>query len=94
VCWGTRSTTRSRPSSPLQAACAGRLDFRSRNITEEDDDFARGLEVIEDRAESLNRFLQAYRELMGLPAPRLEAISLAAVIKRVAKLETRLAVDP
>jgi signal transduction histidine kinase len=48
--------------------------------------------VIEDRAESLNRFLQAYRELMGLPAPRLEPVSLAAVVKRVAKLETRLGV--
>jgi len=62
------------------------------DASEEDEDFARGLEVIEDRAESLNRFLQAYRELMGLPAPRLEAVSLAAVVKRVAKLETRLTV--
>ena len=60
--------------------------------TEEDEDFARGLEVIEDRAESLNRFLQAYRELMGLPAPRIESISLASVVGRVAKLETRLTV--
>ncbi|WP_263357219.1 sensor histidine kinase [Acidicapsa ligni] len=71
--------------------------LRSRLITldprsEEEDDFARGLEVIEDRAESLNRFLQAYRELMGLPAPRLEPISLAALIKRVVQLETRLSV--
>jgi two-component system, NtrC family, nitrogen regulation sensor histidine kinase NtrY len=57
-----------------------------------DDDFVRGLEVIEDRAESLNRFLQAYRELMGLPSPRLEPVSLSSIIKRVAKLETRLAV--
>ncbi len=39
-------------------------------------DFERGLEVIENRAESLNRFLQAYRQLMGLPAPRLELTSL------------------
>ena len=61
-------------------------------FNEEDDDFARGLEVIEDRAESLNRFLQAYRELMGLPAPRIESISLASVVRRVAKLETRLSV--
>ena len=60
---------------------------------EQDDDFARGLEVIEDRAESLNRFLQAYRELMGLPAPRLEPVSLAALARRVAKLETRLNVS-
>jgi nitrogen fixation/metabolism regulation signal transduction histidine kinase len=57
---------------------------------EQDDDFVRGLEVIEDRAESLNRFLQAYRELMGLPAPRLEPVSLASLTRRVAKLETRL----
>jgi two-component system, NtrC family, nitrogen regulation sensor histidine kinase NtrY len=74
---------------------AGSLRSRltgSGNSSEEDDDFARGLEVIEDRAESLNRFLQAYRELMGLPAPKLESISLAAIIKRVAKLETRLVV--
>jgi nitrogen fixation/metabolism regulation signal transduction histidine kinase len=74
---------------------AGSLRSRlteSGNNSEGDDDFARGLEVIEDRAESLNRFLQAYRELMGLPAPRLESVSLAAIVKRVAKLETRLAV--
>jgi nitrogen fixation/metabolism regulation signal transduction histidine kinase len=53
-------------------------------------DFERGLEVIENRAESLNRFLQAYRQLMGLPAPRLEPISVGPLIARVAQLETRL----
>jgi nitrogen fixation/metabolism regulation signal transduction histidine kinase len=62
------------------------------NAFDESEDFERGLEVIEDRAESLNRFLQAYRELMGLPAPRIESISLAAVVGRVANLETRVAV--
>jgi len=72
--------------------------LRSRLVSEigddeQDDDFARGLEVIEDRAESLNRFLQAYRELMGLPAPKLEPVSLAALARRVAKLETRLNVS-
>ena len=74
---------------------AGSLRSRLKSVdaSEEEDDFARGLEVIEDRAESLNRFLQAYRELMGLPAPRLESISLAGVVKRVAKLETRLPVS-
>ncbi len=57
-----------------------------------DEDFALGLEVIENRAESLNRFLDAYRKLMGLPAPRLEEVSLAALVERVARLETRLRV--
>jgi len=75
---------------------AGSLRDRLRSMESEsgeDDDFARGLEVIEDRAESLNRFLQAYRKLMGLPAPRLETVSLAAIIRRVAKLELRVAVS-
>ena len=53
-------------------------------------DFERGLEVIESRAESLNRFLQAYRQLMGLPAPRLTTVSLATLAERVARLETRV----
>jgi nitrogen fixation/metabolism regulation signal transduction histidine kinase len=61
--------------------------------TEESEDFVRGLEVIEDRAESLNRFLQAYRELMGLPAPKRETISISKLVKRVAQLETRLPVS-
>jgi two-component system nitrogen regulation sensor histidine kinase NtrY len=55
-------------------------------------DFDSGLEVIENRAESLNRFLQAYRQLMGLPAPKLAPVSLAALIERVARLEIRVAV--
>jgi two-component system nitrogen regulation sensor histidine kinase NtrY len=55
-------------------------------------DFERGLAVIENRAESLNRFLQAYRQLMRLPTPRLERISLAALIQRVVQLEARLPV--
>jgi len=55
-------------------------------------DFERGLAVIENRAESLNRFLQAYRQLMGLPTPRLERVSLSALIERVVHLEARLPV--
>jgi nitrogen fixation/metabolism regulation signal transduction histidine kinase len=55
-------------------------------------DFERGLEVIENRSESLNRFLQAYRQLMGLPAPKLSAVSLASLVERVAQLERRVAV--
>ena len=55
-------------------------------------DFERGLAVIENRAESLNRFLQAYRQLMGLPVPKLQHVSLAALVDRVVHLEARLAV--
>jgi nitrogen fixation/metabolism regulation signal transduction histidine kinase len=74
---------------------AGSLRARlasSHSAQDEGGDFERGLEVIENRAESLNRFLQAYRQLMGLPAPKLAPISLAALVERVARLETRVRV--
>lgn len=53
----------------------------------------RGLVVIEDRAESLNRFLQAYRQLMRLPTPRRKAVSVAGLVYRVVGLEARLVVE-
>jgi nitrogen fixation/metabolism regulation signal transduction histidine kinase len=54
--------------------------------------FERGLNVIESRAESLNRFVQAYRQLAQLPAPVLRRVPLPALLDRVAGLETRLTV--
>ncbi len=55
-------------------------------------DFQKGLEIIETRAGSLNRFLQAYRQLAQMPAPVLRECALRAIVKRVADLETRVAV--
>ena len=55
-------------------------------------DFRRGLELIEDRAASLNRFLQAYQQLTRLPAPTLERIQLEGLLGRVVRLEVRLEV--
>jgi nitrogen fixation/metabolism regulation signal transduction histidine kinase len=77
------------PIKSIAGSLRSRLSSSPEN-EEEVEDFARGLEVIEDRAESLNRFLQAYSEMMGLPAPRLEPVLLASLARRVAKLETRL----
>jgi nitrogen fixation/metabolism regulation signal transduction histidine kinase len=56
-------------------------------------DFERGLNVIESRAESLNRFVQAYRQLAQLPAPVLRSVPLPALVDRVAGLETRLQIE-
>ncbi len=39
----------------------------------------RGLKIIENRAESLNRFIQAYRQLAQLPPPALQPVSVAPV---------------
>ena len=55
-------------------------------------EFRRGLELIEDRAASLNRFLQAYQELTRLPAPKLQRIELEELLGRVVRLEVRLMV--
>jgi nitrogen fixation/metabolism regulation signal transduction histidine kinase len=59
---------------------------------EERQDFSRGLEIIETRTASLNRFLQAYRRLAQMPAPVLRKTALAPLVTRVANLETRLVV--
>ncbi|MBZ5654970.1 MAG: ATP-binding protein [Acidobacteriia bacterium] len=55
-------------------------------------DFERGLEIIETRSASLNRFLQAYRQLAQMPPPVLRRIALRPLVERVAFLETRLPV--
>jgi len=66
--------------------------------TESFPDFDRGLSVIEGRAESLNRFVQAYRQLAQLPAPALRKVAVKPLLERVISLETRLdvrlAVEP
>jgi two-component system, NtrC family, nitrogen regulation sensor histidine kinase NtrY len=53
-------------------------------------DLQRGLEIIEARAASLHRFLEAYRRLAQMPAPVLRDVALAPLIARVAGLEMRI----
>jgi two-component system nitrogen regulation sensor histidine kinase NtrY len=53
-------------------------------------DFERGLSIIETRAASLNRFLQAYRQLAQMPPPVLQQCSVSTLAKRVAAVETRV----
>jgi two-component system nitrogen regulation sensor histidine kinase NtrY len=74
---------------------AGALNARlpDTSLTEEQrQDFTRGLEIIETRAGSLNRFLQAYRQLAQMPPPVLRQTAIAPLVHRVAGLETRLRV--
>jgi two-component system, NtrC family, nitrogen regulation sensor histidine kinase NtrY len=66
----------------LGARIAG-SDLRS----EERQDFERGLSIIESRAESLNRFLQAYRQLAQMPPPAIRECSIEELVKRVAALD-------
>jgi nitrogen fixation/metabolism regulation signal transduction histidine kinase len=56
-------------------------------------DFQRGLTIIGTRADSLNRFLQAYRQLAQMPPPAFRKTSLSPIVERVAGLEIRLRVQ-
>jgi nitrogen fixation/metabolism regulation signal transduction histidine kinase len=55
-------------------------------------DLGKGLSIIENRADSLNRFVQAYRQLAQLPAPVLRRVPLVPLLERVVSLEIRLPV--
>jgi len=77
------------PIKSIAGSLRGRLAALNRDFCDTAD-FERGLAVIENRSESLNRFLQAYRQLMGLPAPKLASVSLVALVQRVALLERRV----
>ncbi|HKV69910.1 MAG TPA: ATP-binding protein [Gemmatimonadales bacterium] len=57
------------------------------------EDLERGLELIAGRSESLTRFLAAYTRLARLPPPKLATVDVPAWIQRVARLETRVAVE-
>lgn len=56
------------------------------------DDAQQGLEVIDLRAAALTRFLQAYSEIARLPQPQLRPMAVGETVRRVAGLETRVAV--
>src|SRR5436190_8481135 len=74
---------------------AGSLHARLSGVElepEQRQDFERGLGIIESRAASLNRFLQAYRHLAQMPPPVLQKCSIVGLAKRVAALETRIPV--
>ena len=55
-----------------------------------EEDARRGLAVIENRGESLSRFMEGYSRLAQLPPPRIKPVDVNAWIRRVVCLETRL----
>ena len=79
------------PIKSIAGSLHGRLP-RMPLAAPEREDFERGLSIIEARAASLNRFLQAYRHLAQMPSPVLEKSTLSPLVARVAGLETRVCV--
>jgi two-component system nitrogen regulation sensor histidine kinase NtrY len=80
------------PIKSIAGSLSGRLGESGLN-GEHRRDFERGLAIIEARTTSLNRFLQAYRQLAQMPPPAIKKVALPPLIERVAFLETRLAVE-
>ncbi|MEZ4413491.1 MAG: ATP-binding protein [Gemmatimonadales bacterium] len=65
---------------------------RTARDPESDADLREGLSVIEQRAESLGRFIAAYARLARLPRPVLRPMSVSEWVSRVVTMEARLAV--
>lgn len=80
------------PIKSIAGSLSGRLADSGLN-PEHRQDFERGLAIIEARTTSLNRFLQAYRQLAQMPPPAIKRVALPPLIERVAFLETRLPVE-
>ncbi len=57
------------------------------------EDVQGALGVIGDRAESLTRFMSSYTRLARLPPPNKRRVALAALLRRAARLEQRLAIE-
>lgn len=57
-----------------------------------EEDARRGIAVIRDRSAALGRFTEAYSRLARLPPPKPAPVDVAALVRRVAGLETRLEV--
>jgi two-component system, NtrC family, nitrogen regulation sensor histidine kinase NtrY len=79
------------PIRSIAASLSVMLD-RDPRPSDWEEDARRGLTVIQNRGESLSRFMEGYARLAQLPPPRLQPVDVRTWIHRVASLETRLAV--
>ncbi|HVZ63286.1 MAG TPA: ATP-binding protein [Lacunisphaera sp.] len=66
---------------------------RTQRPSDWEDDMRGGLEIIEARAEGLNRFMQSYARLARLPAPSKAPSDIGSLVRRVTSLETRTTVQ-
>ncbi|MBX3735143.1 MAG: PAS domain-containing sensor histidine kinase [Candidatus Didemnitutus sp.] len=71
------------------AGSLGAMLRRDKRAPDWEDDMRGGLEIIEARAEGLNRFMQSYARLAKLPPPTKLPVQIGPLLRRVASLETR-----
>jgi nitrogen fixation/metabolism regulation signal transduction histidine kinase len=75
------------------AGSLGTMLRREKRAPDWEDDMRGGLEIIETRAEGLNRFMQSYARLAKLPAPHKQPVELGPLVRRIASMETRAQVE-
>jgi two-component system, NtrC family, nitrogen regulation sensor histidine kinase NtrY len=80
--------------APIKSIAGSLESILSRDPVPDDwnDDMRRGLAVIAARADSLSRFTTAYARLAKLPAPRVDSVNVALLVRRILNVETRLSV--
>src|SRR5258707_8732606 len=81
--------------APIKSIAGTLASLTARSALPEDvtQDMQQGLRVIENRVESLNRFMQAYTPLARMPAPSLTGMEVGTLVQRAASLERRLQVQ-
>ena len=67
----------------VQSLLESCLNYAGQLADDDRDDFARALEVAIARTGSLNRFMQEFAEVVRLPAPRLAACDVPALLERI-----------
>ena len=75
------------------AGTMGAMLVRTPRAEDWETDLQSGLTIIASRADALSRFMEAYARLARLPAPQLQPVDVAALIRRVAALETRTNIE-
>lgn len=80
--------------APIKSMAATLVALLGRPTLPDDwrDDMAGGLAVIAQRSEALSRFMSAYSRLARLPPPQARPVAIGSLVRRVAALETRVAV--
>ena len=80
--------------APIKSIAGSLESLVARDAMPDDwqDDMKRGLAIIAARSDALSRFTTAYARLAKLPAPRKEPLDVAALVRRVCSVETRLPV--
>ncbi len=81
--------------TPIKSIAASLASLLGKHPLPEDwrEDTKRGLAVIANRGEALSRFMEGYSRLAQLPPPRCQPVDVGTWIRRVVRLETRLAVQ-